>query len=140
MEQPIFTRFSPERSRSMSRYLLSKASAVSSIARPPGIETRYPDVSPSEQGSAGPRGHQENSRSSASVVESLRSGAVAGSKFKVQRFNSEPWFPTFKPFKSLNYPAASCRVSKVHSANDSDSVTPECFDRESRSGFAWIPA
>ena len=40
----------------------------------------------------------------------------------------------------INYPAASCGVSKTHHANDSHSVTPECFSPGSRSGLAWIPA
>ena len=40
----------------------------------------------------------------------------------------------------LNYPAASCGVSKAHHANASHSVTPEFFSPGSRSGLAWIPA
>jgi hypothetical protein len=32
----------------------------------------------------------------------------------------------------INYPAASCRVSKTHHANASHSVTPECFSPGSR--------
>ena len=40
----------------------------------------------------------------------------------------------------MNYPAASCGVSKAHPANASHSVTPEFFSPGSRSGLAWIPA
>jgi hypothetical protein len=63
-------------------------------------------------------------------------------------------FPVFLPEKSIagggrvrmrasegmNYPAASCGVSKAYHANMPILVTPECFYRGSRSGFAWIPA
>ncbi len=41
---------------------------------------------------------------------------------------------------AMNYPAASCGVSKAHHANASHSVTPEFFSPGSRSGLAWIPA
>ena len=40
----------------------------------------------------------------------------------------------------MNYPAASCGVSKAHHANAFPSVTPEFFSPGSRSGLAWIPA
>jgi hypothetical protein len=47
---------------------------------------------------------------------------------------------TAQALLKVNHAAASCGVSKAHDVNDSDSVTPECFYRGSRSGFAWIPA
>jgi hypothetical protein len=40
----------------------------------------------------------------------------------------------------MKNPAANSGVSKAHPTNVSDTVTPECFNRGSRSGFAWIPA
>jgi hypothetical protein len=53
------------------------------------------------------------------------------------------WLMTQSEIKTpeqMNYPAASCGVSKTHHANDFHSVTPECFSPGSRSGLAWIPA
>jgi len=39
----------------------------------------------------------------------------------------------------MNYPAASCGVSE-QSRTAYSAVTPECFNRGSSSGLAWIPA
>ena len=40
----------------------------------------------------------------------------------------------------MNYPAASCGVSKELYDNFPKVVTPECFYRGSSPSFAWIPA
>ena len=40
----------------------------------------------------------------------------------------------------MNYPAASCGVSKERDENYPKGVTPECFYRGSSSEPAWIPA
>jgi hypothetical protein len=40
----------------------------------------------------------------------------------------------------MNYPAASCGVSKELYDIFPNLVTPECFYRGSSQNFAWIPA
>ena len=44
------------------------------------------------------------------------------------------------PRTSMNYPAASCGVSARREKNLPEGVTPECINRGSSPGLAWIPA
>ena len=42
--------------------------------------------------------------------------------------------------REMNYPAASCGVSARRDKNFPEGVTPECINRGSSPGLAWIPA